>query len=590
MKHFISLQLALGVIAAGLFISVPMPSEARSANILRNGSFDKGIEFWDFWSFGCSVTQVQQTGYPINCGNTVPRREVVLQYEFGDIAPIVENKSALRVIIPGEAQDVIWKTNLQTTGDPRYVLSVDSGKMMLRFWARSSAKFGSSVSLNETFDPYKGLGLYQEFDITQEWKEYKYVFDSTPSTSATLVFNMGFAPIFTQVLFDQVDLFYVAVPVIATQSVTANAGDEISLAVTGVAVGDRVIVTIPVYGDKGENKEMALDAKVISESEVRVKLPANTRTGLLKLSVAELDSNSIFLMIKPKLGNNVFRSTLGVGAKINLEVSGISANKKDIFVEFPAVTLSGENIVIRQPVDSVSLNRDQVSVTLPMGTTSGEIRLGTDQLVGENLIRQTSVVSNSIILSPVVTQSSSENKVLKIYGYGFGPSGQNKTIEIYNNNGLLVEKIIATNNRLSSLGELVSVNLTTPDASRVQLVVGNYASGQVTINHKIAVSGETIKESATSVPSKVTPPVKNTAVKPLVKAITKVQISKFERMTRKIGNENKGIIYIHGKNFGSKGGVKVGSAWAEIFYRRDDFIIAAVPASALYGKVIVAKQ
>ncbi len=72
-------------------------------------------------------------------------------------------------------------------------------------------------------------------------------------------------------------------------------------------------------------------------------------------------------------------------------------------------------------------------------------------------------------------------------------------------------------------------------------------------------------------------------------AIPKPKINRIARLVKPIGGCEKGVLYIFGKNFGSKGGVKVGDQWADIHYRRDDFIIAVVPKEKLKAVVIVAR-
>jgi hypothetical protein len=69
-------------------------------------------------------------------------------------------------------------------------------------------------------------------------------------------------------------------------------------------------------------------------------------------------------------------------------------------------------------------------------------------------------------------------------------------------------------------------------------------------------------------------------------------ISRIERRVQFVNSVQKvmGVLYISGKNFGPRGGVKVGDVWATTHYRTNTFIIAVVEKEHIRNNpVIVAK-
>ncbi len=190
-----------------LFIFLIPSVRAQSPNILKNGDFEKGILYWEAWSWGCSVNSIIETGQPVFCGDASERREFALIHNIAEFAPVKESQKSLKVIIQGAKQDQEWKSHLKTSGNQRDTLGIPKGKMIVEFWAKTSQPFISSVDLSDAFPPYNSLGLYKQFQVGSEWKHYSYTFNSDGSPSASLLFNFGNADDFTFFHLDEVKLY-----------------------------------------------------------------------------------------------------------------------------------------------------------------------------------------------------------------------------------------------------------------------------------------------------------------------------------------------------------------------------------------------
>ncbi len=364
----------------GLIVVLGVPSvlAKQKQNVLMNGDFEQGLEYWQYWSYGCQLHKSIQEGRPINCGYFKQDREI-LMYPIVGVAPVKDNQNALKVVVQGDAEDADWKTQVQTTLEKGKTFGLRKGRMLLRFWAKS-APTELSVVLNEAFEPYANLGLYQKFTPGPEWTLYEFVFDAKASESATLIFNLGKVKDYTRFFLDEVELFYVSEPVILNRNIQTSFGEKVVLEVENVFKDGVNLAYVPVYdfsGSSVKESEISVPVAVMEEKEKQIisfNLPSHARTGSLSVSSFGAQSRSIHLSVKPVLRTRNLNRAYAPGDVLELRVSGITPRLVENYVSFE-YEKNGKKVRLLKPVYWISDDLNRVRVRIPKQARSGLIGL-----------------------------------------------------------------------------------------------------------------------------------------------------------------------------------------------------------------------
>jgi len=285
---------------------------------------------------------------------------------------------------------------------------------------------------------------------------------------------------------------------------------------------------------------------------LKVSVPRGALSGQLIVLVNNERSNAWSLDIIPTVvsfspapvrpGERLQISALGVGNNLNAATL-IFKITNDIVVEIKPlrISLTGDSAVL-EALAPASLTNKSSSFNLRYGVWSD------DQ-------------TYNLSVAPVITQAmiDLDEHILVIKGHGFSPNA--------NDNQITYKYADANRTVIQPRVRMIGVfNAEDGQEIRVQ-ILDNYYYGYVSV----ATNGQSSNEAN----------------------FGPVQVRRMVRRVEYVKSLDRvaGVLYISGYNFGTGGGVKVGSHWADIHFRTEFFIIAVVdPAYINDAPVVVARQ
>lgn len=332
----------------------------------------------------------------------------------------------------------------------------------------------------------------------------------------------------------------------------AKVGDKITITGSGMKPDNGEYTQVSFQG-LGKKVNATVGSANINSAgtSITVTVPQGALNGYLAVIVNGETSNYLPIEIVPTVigitpdpvvpGQTVAVKANGVGKNINLaKLYFTSDGKSELSVTPTSIDFSNDVAII------------YAKAPLALSNNSSSVRVQYDRWKSDG--------NSSLNILPTITSASinKDTKVLSIKGYGFSiNSSENKITYKYadTDHTVITPKVKMLGVYPTEEGQEI----------RVQ-ILDEYYYGYVTVT----VDGNTSNE-ANFGPASVT---------------------KIARRAEYVKSEEKvmGVLYISGYNFGTTGGVKVGSNWATVHYRTDNFIIAVIDQANLYDNpVIIAK-
>ncbi|PLX21373.1 hypothetical protein C0584_02735 [Candidatus Parcubacteria bacterium] len=284
---------------------------------------------------------------------------------------------------------------------------------------------------------------------------------------------------------------------------------------------------------------------------VKVIVPPGAQNGYMNVELNGLKSNYLPLEIIPSIVE-VNPAEIIPGAQMSIHATGVGQVQSltKVFFNFGKEVLE----VSPQSIDSYG-DLAVIHLIAPMAISSKSttIKLQYDKWMDDS--------SPALNVNPQITHASMdvESKILIIRGHGFSiqPRENIITYRYADENKTIIEP------KVRMLGIYP-----TEEGQEIRIQVQDdyhYGYVQVTVGDKVSNEFNFGPVSIRSV-------------------ARRVQFIEAD-------NQNMGVLYINGYNFGETGGVRVGEVWANIHYRTNFFIIAVVPeANVNDNPIIVTKE
>jgi len=284
---------------------------------------------------------------------------------------------------------------------------------------------------------------------------------------------------------------------------------------------------------------------------LKVVVPNGVQNGYLNTEINGLKSNYLALEIIPTI-LSIQPEEIIPGTVIGIHASGVGSVESLTKVYFG--TGKDKLEVAPESVENFD-NLAIVNVRVPMSVSS---KYTTINLQYDKWVDDSSSVLN---VNPTITNASMDidSKILVIRGYGFSihPRENNITYRYADENKTVIDP------KVRILGVYP-----TEEGQEIRIQVqDDYHYGYVQVTVADRVSNEY-----------------NFGPVSIRSIARRVQYVESE-------NQNMGVLYINGYNFGENGGVRVGENWATVHYRTNFFIIAVVPiANVNDNPVIITKE
>jgi len=328
----------------------------------------------------------------------------------------------------------------------------------------------------------------------------------------------------------------------------AAIGETITLAADGVNPDASSTTAIEFQGF-GQRFTTAVAKQ--SNGTITVVVPNNAQTGFVAIVMNGQKSNYLPLEIIPKIVS-VNPEPVQPGQSMTITAYGVGGNKNLTSVIFNLTSSEKVEVV----PDSVVVNANGATITLvaPMAISNkySSVNLRYDRWQDNSKV--------SLSVRPTITESAIDlnTGILTINGYGFSinPRENLITYKYADQNHTVI------NPKVSMIGVYPTV-----DGQEIRVkILDTYHYGYVTVK----VGEYTSNESDFG-------PV---SIRKVVRSVELV----------KELNQVTGVVYIYGYNFGTEGGVRVGATWANVIYRSEFYIVAAIDQTLLNsGPIIVTK-
>lgn len=317
----------------------------------------------------------------------------------------------------------------------------------------------------------------------------------------------------------------------------AKAGDEITLLGAGFRYeGSTTTVEFQGLNDR---VYVVADESMISNDgkSLTVAVPTGALNGYMNIIVNGERSNYLPIEIVPTViniapdpiipGDTMWINATGIGPQIGLV---------KIFV-----TLAQGEVIEVEPFALENYTAESViHVRAPLALSSeySAINVQYDRWMDDG--------SNVLNTRPEITSASInlDTNILSIKGYGFS---------IYGKENLITYKYADQDRTVISPNVKILGVYPTEEGQEIRVKINdNYRYGYVNVTVGDFTSNEVNFGPAS--------------------------ISKITRRVEYVANDTaiRGVLYINGYNFGTSGGVRVGSEWADVHYRTEYFIIAVV--------------
>lgn len=283
---------------------------------------------------------------------------------------------------------------------------------------------------------------------------------------------------------------------------------------------------------------------------VDVTVPHLAVSGTVNVEINGKKSNSISLEIIP-----IIVSTLPLapfpGTDLQIWTQGVGTNLSQTTIHY----ISDKNEIVSVKPSAVRTENDAVIITafVPKSVSNNSSTVKIQY--GSWLNDETYKASTKPYID--TADFDLETKILTIKGHGFSSVIKNNKITyMYIDHTEVNPKVKMLGITNTSEGQEIKIQI---------LDTYHYGFIKVTVNED--VSNEV--------------------------SVGPAMISRIERRVQFVNSVQKvmGVLYISGKNFGPRGGVKVGDVWATTHYRTNTFIIAVVEKEQIRNNpVIVAKQ
>ena len=328
----------------------------------------------------------------------------------------------------------------------------------------------------------------------------------------------------------------------------AKIGEEISITGEGM----KPVSTDAVVEFQGVGKIIPVIVPAanidLNGASLKITVPPGAQNGYLAVKVNGQYSNYLAMEIVPTIlnifpdpivpGENITISASGVGPNIYLATVYFKLDNSQEVVAYPtAIGYSGEvaQVTIKAPL-SASNKYTTVNIQYDKWRDNGNAILNV----------RPAIIGASINM---------DTNILSVRGYGFSI----KPVE-----NKLTYKLADTAHTITNPKANILGIYPTEEGQEIKVQLNNdYYYGYVSV-----AVGEYISNEVNFGP---------------------VSIIKIARRVEYVKSEDKvmGVLYISGYNFGKAGGVKVGANWANVHYRRDNFIIAVISQQYLYDNPII---
>ncbi|NTW22215.1 hypothetical protein HGA34_01565 [Candidatus Falkowbacteria bacterium] len=302
---------------------------------------------------------------------------------------------------------------------------------------------------------------------------------------------------------------------------------------------------------QGYGQRVAAPVLKNANGVISVVVPNSAQTGFVAIVMNGQKSNYLPLEIIPKIVN-VTPEPVQPGQPMLITAYGVGSNINLAKVIFTLTT--SEKVEVTPSSLTVGANGTVVSLTAPMAISNkySSVNLRYDRWQDDGKV--------SLSVRPTVTDAQIDlnTGILTIRGYGFSINPRENVITYKyadQNHTVINPKVQMIGVYPTVDGQEIRVKiLDTYHYGYVSVRVGDYTSnesdfGPVSIR-KVVRSVEFVKEL----------------------------------------NQVTGAVYIYGYNFGTEGGVRVGSTWANVIYRSEFYIVATIDQNLLNsGPVIVTK-
>lgn len=328
----------------------------------------------------------------------------------------------------------------------------------------------------------------------------------------------------------------------------AAIGETITLTADGINpdASSTTVIEFQGYGQR-------ITAPVTKQSAgvITVTVPTNAQTGFVAIIMNGQKSNYLPLEIIPKIVS-IAPDPIQPGQAMSITAYGVGGNKSLTKVIFNLT--SSEKLEVTPEAVTVGANGTVVSLTAPLAISNkySSINLRYDRWQDDGKV--------SLSVRPTITDAQIDlnTGILTIRGYGFSinPQENKITYKYADQNHTVISP------RVQMMGVYPTV-----DGQEIRIkMLDSYHYGYVSV-----MVGEYASNEADFGP---------VSIRKIVRSVEYVK--ELDRVT--------GVVYIYGYNFGTEGGVRVGTTWAETIYRSEFYIVAAIDQTLLNsGPVIVTK-
>ncbi len=328
----------------------------------------------------------------------------------------------------------------------------------------------------------------------------------------------------------------------------AAIGETITL--TGEGINPDASSTTAIEFQGYGQRVMAPVVKQTSGS-ITVVVPNSAQTGFVAIVMNNQKSNFLPLEIIPKI-ISVAPDPVQPGQPMAITAYGVGGNANLAKVVFTLTT--SEKVEVTPDSVTVGANGTVVTLTAPMAISNkySSVNLRYDRWQDDGKV--------SLSVRPTITDAQIDlnTGILTIRGYGFSINSRENlvTYKYADQNHTVI------NPRVQMIGVYP-----TADGQEIRIrLLDTYHYGYVSVK-----VGEYTSNEADFGP---------VSIRKVVRSV---------EMVKEL-NQVTGVVYIYGYNFGTEGGVRVGSTWANVIYRSEFYIIATIDQSLLNsGPVIVTK-
>jgi hypothetical protein len=317
----------------------------------------------------------------------------------------------------------------------------------------------------------------------------------------------------------------------------AKVGDTITLSGAGFLY-DTSTTTVEFQGMNTRVYANVDPAKISKDGKsLTVTVPAGALNGFMNVIVNRERSNALPIEIIPVItkiapnpivpGESMWINANGIGSQIGLVKVFVTLSKGEV-IEIQPTSLENyatESVIHLKAPLALSSEYSAINVQYDRWKDDGSAILNT---------------------RPQITSASinTDTNILSIKGYGFS---------LYSKENVITYKYADQNRTVITPNVKVLGVYPTEEGQEIRIkIIDNYHYGYVSVTVGTFASNEANFGPAS--------------------------ISKISRRVEYVASENavRGVLYINGYNFGTSGGVMVGSHWATVHYRTEYLIIAVI--------------